>query len=97
MLSFTWESGIDEEVSVRSPHDVFDSINCDRFLYSIRSLNQFHGRQLIDTDTSFNLGAAIFLGDILLEFLRKIVAIMRPHISMAIFALLLIEVSDLLN
>jgi hypothetical protein len=97
MLSFTWESGIDEEVSVRSPHDVFDSINCDRFLNSIRSLNQFHGRQLIDTNTSFNLGGAIFLGDILLEFLCKIVAIMRPHISMAIFALLLIEVSDLLN
>ena len=97
VLGFTWKSGINEEVSVRSPHDILNTINSNRLLDSIRSLNKLHCWQLIDTDTSFNFVGAIFLGDILLEFLGKIVSIGRPNIDMAVFSLLLIKVSDLLN
>ena len=97
VLGFTWKSGIDEEVSVRSPHDIFNSINSDGLFDSVRSLNQLHGRQLIDTDSCFDFGGTIFFGDILLEFLCKIVAIVWPHVDMTIFTLLLVEVSDLLN
>ena len=97
VLGLTWKSGIDEEVSVWSPHDIFNSVNSDRFFNSIRSLNQLHSRQLIHTDTSFNLGGAILLCDVLLELLCKIVAIVGPHVDMTVFALFLIEVSDLLN
>lgn len=97
MLGFTWESSIDKEVSVWSPHDIFNSINSDGFFDSVWSLNQLHWRELINTDSSLDLGGSIILGDVLLEFLCKIVAIMWPHVDMAIFTLLLIEVSDLLN
>jgi len=97
VLGFTWESGIDEEVSVRSPHDIFNTINSNGLLDSIRGLNKLHSWQLIDTDSCFNLVGAIFLGNILLEFLCEIVAIVRPHVDMTVFALLLIKVSDLLN
>ena len=75
MLGFTWEGGINEEISVGSPHDIFNPVNSDGLFDSVRCLNQLHGWKLIDTDSSLYLGSAILFGDILLEFLREIVSI----------------------
>ena len=75
MLGFTWEGGINEEVSVGSPHYIFDTINSDGLFDSVSCLDQLHGWKLIDTDSSLYLGSAILFGDILLEFLCEIVSI----------------------
>ena len=39
VLGFTWKSSVNEEVSVWSPHDIFNTINSNGLLDSIRSLD----------------------------------------------------------
>lgn len=96
------ESCVNNEISLRRPFPIFNSIDWNRFLLAFRVSNQFHGRKLINRETLLLLHdffRAIFFGldDVLYELFSQVFAIKRPLISMKIFTLLLIKVSYLLN
>lgn len=70
MLVVSWECGINEAISARRPHQIFDSIDCNRLFNSIRRGDKLHGRKLVNTDTSLYfslLHDAIFLVFLLSE------------------------------
>jgi len=97
MLVLPWESGVNKTVAVGSPHNLLDAFDSNTLFGTISSGNQFHGRKRVHTNTSLDLGCTVVLGHILRELLRKIVAIVRPSVDIAIFTFLLVEVSNLLN